>query len=65
MVYKLYQIQQLTRMQQICEIENEKVKQRTQRANDLQESEIEESIIEYKEKKLKCQGIIAFRLRKK
>ena len=33
-----------------------------QRANNLQESEIEESIIEYKEKKsLKCQGIIAFR----
>ena len=50
MVYPLKIIQQLTRMQQICEIEYEKVKQRTQRANDLQESEIEESIIEYKEK---------------
>ena len=50
MVYPLKPIQQLTTMQQICEIENKKVKQRTQRANNLQESEIEESFIKYKEK---------------
>ena len=50
MIYHLKSIQQLTRMQQICEIENEKVKQRTQRANDLQESEIDKSIIKYREK---------------
>ena len=50
MVYPLNIIQQLTRMQQICEIENEKVKQRTQRANDLQESEIEKASLSTKKK---------------
>ena len=49
MVYKLYKIQQLTRMQQICEIEYEQVKQRSECIDHLQESKIEKSTIEYKE----------------
>ena len=49
MVYNL--IQQLTRMQYICEIEYEKVKQRIEciESKSFAQREIEEGIIEYKE----------------
>ena len=50
MVYKLYNIQQLTKMQWICEIENEKVRQRTQRANDLQERKLKKASLSTKKK---------------